>query len=411
MKCHLQPPFIKVRKILDTTWNYLEYIYVLGKHFARLDGNLDNLNDTMKYFYHTDHLGSTVAVTDRVGNTVWDGEYTPFGKQVGQTGVLKRAAKFTGKDLDEDIGLYYFNARWYDQEIGRFISEDPIYDPNNPNLYAYCANNPLKFTDLSGKNIDRRVEELLSKQDDDLANVDVSRREAFFVKQLYDTKDISAKDAVKILNVLKEKGKITNQDLRKLGFDAKNEAGDRITLMYKLAQFETSIKEIEHLESEQRSNDLIFVFALLKGSSSTKSVTINGRKFTEKDVKALSSSVKGTSSIYLNYAKQATKNPNSMEVVLGKYNQGGVSYKKVAEKRGSTYFQIDNWDDVVKHVGEKNIWKINEAFIRQQAETGKTFILSHDPAKATGYFAKEVNLLSDMGYSFVKEGSVWRAIK
>ncbi|HPT87610.1 MAG TPA: RHS domain-containing protein [Bacillota bacterium] len=63
--------------------NYLEYIYVLGKHFARLDGNLDNLNDTTKYFYHTDHLGSTVADTDRAGDTVWDGEYTPFGKQVG----------------------------------------------------------------------------------------------------------------------------------------------------------------------------------------------------------------------------------------------------------------------------------------------------------------------------------------
>ena len=154
MKCHLQPPFIKVRKILDTTWNYLEYIYVLGKHFARLDGNLDNLNDTTKYFYHTDHLGSTVAVTDIAGNTVWDGEYTPFGKQVGQTGDLKRAAKFTGKDLDEDIGLYYFNARWYDSETGRFVEEDSIpIDPNNPitlNRYTYCSNNPINRIDPSG---------------------------------------------------------------------------------------------------------------------------------------------------------------------------------------------------------------------------------------------------------------------
>jgi len=119
----------------------------------------------------------------------------------------------------------------------------------------------------------------------------------------------------------------------------------------------------------------------------------------------------GTSSTYSNYAKQATKNPNSMEVVLGKYNQGGVSYTKVAEQRGATYFQLDNWDNVVKNVGEKNIWNINEAFIRQQASAGKTFILSHDPAQATGYFAKEVNLLKDMGYSFIKEGSVWRALK
>jgi RHS repeat-associated protein len=55
---------------------------------------------------------------------------------------LAHAAKFTGKDLDEDTGLYYFNARWYDAELGRFVEEDSQIDPNNfLNLYAYCANN------------------------------------------------------------------------------------------------------------------------------------------------------------------------------------------------------------------------------------------------------------------------------
>ena len=46
--------------------------------------------------------------------------------------------------------MYYFNARWYDSEIGRFISEDPVADPNNPNLYVYGRNNPLRFFDPSG---------------------------------------------------------------------------------------------------------------------------------------------------------------------------------------------------------------------------------------------------------------------
>lgn len=118
-----------------------------------------------------------------------------------------------------------------------------------------------------------------------------------------------------------------------------------------------------------------------------------------------------TDNLYYNYANQATKNPYSKEVVLGKYNQGGVSYTRVAEQRGATYFQLDNWDNVVKEVGENNIWRINESFIRQQASAGKSFILSHDPAQATGYFAKEVKLLRDMGYSFVRDGSVWRAVK
>jgi len=111
------------------------------------------------------------------------------------------------------------------------------------------------------------------------------------------------------------------------------------------------------------------------------------------------------------FAKQATKNVNSTEVSLGKYSQDGVSYTKVAQQRGATYLQLDNWDNLVKEVGEKNIWNINESFIRQQASVNKTFILSHDPAQATGYFANEVNLLKGMGYRFIQEGSVWRAVK
>jgi len=130
-------------------------------------------------------------------------------------------------------------------------------------------------------------------------------------------------------------------------------------------------------------------------------------KLTEPVLKA----VKGAGKTYANFAKQATKNANSTEVVLGKYIPGGASYTEVAKQRGATYFQLDNWDNVVKEVGENNIWEINESFIRQQASANKTFILSHDPAQATGYFAKEVNLLKSMGYSFTQEGSVWRAVK
>jgi len=120
---------------------------------------------------------------------------------------------------------------------------------------------------------------------------------------------------------------------------------------------------------------------------------------------------KGASNTYSNIAKHASKNADSTEVVLGKFNQGGVSYVDVAKERGATYFQLDDWNGVVNQVGEKNIWNVNETFIRQQASANKTFILSHDPSKATGYFAQEVNLLDDMGYSFKKAGSVWKAVK
>jgi len=131
---------------------YMEYVYVNGRHFARVDGNLNN-SITQKYFYHTDHLGSTVLVTDEAGEQVWSSEYLPFGGKHSTDGELEHVTQFTGKDLDSDTGLYYFNARWMDSEVGRFISEDPVEDPNNSNLYAYCADNPLTHTDPTGNRV------------------------------------------------------------------------------------------------------------------------------------------------------------------------------------------------------------------------------------------------------------------
>jgi RHS repeat-associated protein len=134
---------------------YMEYIYVGGQHFARVDGDLLSA-ETNTYFYHTDHLGSTVLVTNASAEIVWSTEYTPFGSLTMEEGQVEfiSAIKFTGKDLDEDTGLYYYNARWYDAEIGRFISADTykgeLENPQTLNLYVYVANNPLIYVDPSG---------------------------------------------------------------------------------------------------------------------------------------------------------------------------------------------------------------------------------------------------------------------
>jgi len=61
---------------------------------------------------------------------------------------LTEYAYFTGKEWDEQAGLYYYNARWYDPSLGRFITEDPIKD--GLNWYTYVRNNPLKYTDPTG---------------------------------------------------------------------------------------------------------------------------------------------------------------------------------------------------------------------------------------------------------------------
>src|SRR5690554_4587886 len=146
---------------------YVEYIYLLGRHFVRVDGyRTATTEERTTYFYHTDHLGSTILVTDEAGATVWSTEYTPFGSLTFEEGKLKKAVKFTGKDLDEDTGLYYFNARWYDQSIGRFISEDPIKD--GLNWYTYAANNPLRFVDPTGLTTENNEDNELNRVLDEI---------------------------------------------------------------------------------------------------------------------------------------------------------------------------------------------------------------------------------------------------
>ena len=104
------------------------------------------------------------------------------------------------------------------------------------------------------------------------------------------------------------------------------------------------------------------------------------------------------------FAEQATLNPNSNTVVLGKYMKDGISYVKVAEERGATYFQVRNWGELSSEFGNANMWKINEKFLEQQINAGKNFILSHNPADAEGYFANEVNYLIGRGYTFLAGG-------
>jgi len=81
-------------------------------------------------------------------------DYGPFGNTIDAQGYSENGYRFTGKETDFETGLIYFGARYYDPEIGRFITKD-IVDPllSNPqdlNRYVYCLNNPLKYVDPFG---------------------------------------------------------------------------------------------------------------------------------------------------------------------------------------------------------------------------------------------------------------------
>ncbi|MBU7028772.1 MAG: exo-alpha-sialidase, partial [Theionarchaea archaeon] len=123
-----------------------EATYIYGPT-GRIAKKVNGLTD----YYHTDHLGSTRLITDESGNTVTDVTYTPFGESV--VNGEEDHYLYTGKEKDlED--LYYYGARYYDPEIGRFTTRDPlkgkIESPQTLNRYTYCLNNPLKYIDPLG---------------------------------------------------------------------------------------------------------------------------------------------------------------------------------------------------------------------------------------------------------------------
>lgn len=130
-----------------TSGTCIKYIFAGSNRVAMKTG-------TSVYYYHTDHLGSSSGMTDSSGIVKEEIYYYPYGKTRSNSGTLNVKHKFTGQELDGETGLYYYGARYYDPEIGRFISADSIVpdfsDPQSLNRYSYCRNNPVILTDPSG---------------------------------------------------------------------------------------------------------------------------------------------------------------------------------------------------------------------------------------------------------------------
>lgn len=112
------------------------------------------MGTTEVYYYHTDQLGSSSVITNAAGAKVQDLAYYPYGQTRINTGAINVNHKYTSQELDESTGLYFYNARYYDPVMGRFISADTIVphsaDPEAFNRYSYVRNNPLKYTDPTG---------------------------------------------------------------------------------------------------------------------------------------------------------------------------------------------------------------------------------------------------------------------
>ncbi len=100
-------------------------------------------------FFEADGLGSITSLSGSAGLTDTY-TYKPFGITTA-TGTSTNRFRYTGRDWDQETGLYYYRARYYDPTTGRFISEDPLGFTAGTNFYQYADNDPVVFTDPTGK--------------------------------------------------------------------------------------------------------------------------------------------------------------------------------------------------------------------------------------------------------------------
>jgi RHS repeat-associated protein len=108
-------------------------------------------------YFHTDHLGSPVAITNESALVVARHKFLPFGEEMTPfVGVDGQPKRFTGHERDSESGLDYMLARYYGAGLGRFLAVDPSassVDPTSPqtfNRYTYARNNPLNRIDPDG---------------------------------------------------------------------------------------------------------------------------------------------------------------------------------------------------------------------------------------------------------------------
>jgi RHS repeat-associated protein len=93
-----------------------------------------------------------VGLSGHTGNVAEEMRYEPFGALLSTPPSGPITLRYTGREHDPASGLYYYRARYYDPEIGRFLSEDPLgFGAGDVNLYAYVGNNPLLTNDPTGE--------------------------------------------------------------------------------------------------------------------------------------------------------------------------------------------------------------------------------------------------------------------
>ena len=103
------------------------------------------------FYYHSNHQGSITHLTNSSGTVANSYIYDSYGRQLNVFESVIQPYSYTGREFDQESGLYYYRARYVDATTGRFLSEDPIgFTAGDQNLYRYVFNNPVNLKDPFG---------------------------------------------------------------------------------------------------------------------------------------------------------------------------------------------------------------------------------------------------------------------
>ncbi len=104
-----------------------------------IDEPLAMLRSSTTSYYQADGLGSVTSLSNTSGAIANSYTYDSFGKQTASTGSVVNPFRYTARESDTETGLYYYRARYYDQNIGRFLTEDPLKFNAGDRFLSLCS--------------------------------------------------------------------------------------------------------------------------------------------------------------------------------------------------------------------------------------------------------------------------------
>jgi RHS repeat-associated protein len=138
---------------------YTKHIFIEGQRIVSklgVSSKSGSNRDAFQFYYHPDHLGNSAFITDAKGEVYQHLEYFPFGETfvAEESNQQRTPYLYNGKEQDDETGMYYYGARYYDAITSIWQGVDPSWDlPNQigTSPYAYVQNNPITYIDPDGQ--------------------------------------------------------------------------------------------------------------------------------------------------------------------------------------------------------------------------------------------------------------------